>query len=209
MVDTKLTGLGIITVASGNYLIYIVSDPSGTPLEKGITVDNLFAGRGISQVPLAIFFPPGEPPASGFATFDTRNQHPVMDFDAASDESTMWTGILGKHYNNNGITVTLHITDTADTNSAHASYWNVYFERLTAQDIDTDSFASGIGNHVHPNGTSGIPVTCTVIFEDGEQIDNLNGGDLFRIKIARDASNASDDWTGDAELLGVELMETV
>lgn len=166
------------------------------------------AAPAFTKPSLAIFTPPGEPPTSNYATFDTRNQHPVLDFDAATDESIMWTSIMPRSYGGGGVTVYLHITDTNDTNAAHASYWDVCFERLTAQDVDSDGFAAVQSNHVHPNGTSGIPVICTITFTDGAQMDSVTAGDLYRIKVTRDANNGSDDWANDAELLAVEIVET-
>ena len=158
---------------------------------------------------LLIFTPHhAEAPATSFATYDTRNQHPVLDFDAAADESTIFTAVMPRHYAGGGVTVTLHLTDTNDTNAAHASYWDVSFERLTAQDLDADSFAAAQSNHAHPNGTSGIPVTCEIAFTDGAQMDSVAAGEAFRLKVTRDADNGSDDWANDAELLAVELRES-
>ncbi len=42
MVDTKLSGLSAITTATGDDLIYVVDDPSGTPTSYKITKDNFF-----------------------------------------------------------------------------------------------------------------------------------------------------------------------
>lgn len=158
---------------------------------------------------LLIFHPyNNEPPSTNYATFDTRNQHPVLDFDAATDEAAVFTAIMPRHYAGGGVTVYLHVTDTADTNTAHASYWDVSFERMTAQDIDSDSFAAVQSTHVHPNGTSGIPVVASIAFTDGAQMDSVAAGELFRLKVSRDANNGSDDWDSDAELLAVEIKET-
>lgn len=41
MADTKLTGLDAITSVSTDDLLYVVDDPSGTPVSKKITVANL------------------------------------------------------------------------------------------------------------------------------------------------------------------------
>ena len=158
---------------------------------------------------LLIFSPlSNEPPAANAATWDARNGHVVLDFDAAADESAIFSGIMPRHYSGNGVTVYLHVTDSNDTTTAHASYWDVAFERLVAQDIDSDGFASAQSQHIHPNGTSGVPVVETVVFTDGAQMDNVAAGDAFRLRITRDANHASDDWADDVELLMVELKET-
>jgi hypothetical protein len=158
---------------------------------------------------LLIFSPwSNEPPAASAAAYNTRNGHQVISFDAASDESAVFAAIMPRHYSGGGVTVYLHVTDTNDTNAAHASYWDVAFERLTAQDIDSDGFASAQSGHVHPNGTSGIPVVLAIPFTDGAQMDSVAAGEAFRLKVTRDANNASDDWANDAELLLIELKET-
>lgn len=158
---------------------------------------------------LLIFHPyNNEPPASAFATLDVRNAHPVLDFDAAADESAVFTAIMPRAYAGGGVTVYLHLTDTNDTTTAHKSYWDVAFERLTAQDLDADSFAAAQSGNVSPNGTSGIPVVLSIAFTDGAQMDSVAAGELFRLKVTRDANNGSDDWANDAELLAVEIKET-
>jgi hypothetical protein len=158
---------------------------------------------------LCVFTPlSNEPPAANYATLDMRNAHPVLDFDPATDESAVFTGILPRNYAGGGLTVYIHITDTNDTNAAHASYWDAAFEACIAQDLDADGFAAVQSTHVHPNGTSGIPVIATIPFTDGAQMDSVAAGELFRLKVTRDADNGSDDWALDAELLAVEIKET-
>lgn len=163
-------------------------------------------GGGMTEITFRPY--QNEPPAAAYATLDTRNGHPTLDFDAATDESAIFTGVLPYGYAGGGLTVYLHITDTNDTNAAHASYWDVAFEALAAQDTDSDGFAAAQSSHVHPSGTSGVPVICTIAFTDGAQMDSVAAGGLFRIKVTRDADNDSDDWANDAELIAVHIRET-
>lgn len=149
-----------------------------------------------------------ELPSAAYASLGVRNNHPVLEFDQATDETARFTAVLPRQYGGGGVTVALHLTDAADTNAAHASYWDVAFERLTAQDLDADSFAAAQSNHAHPNGTSGIPVVIDIPFADGAQMDSVGAGELFRLSVTRDANHASDDWGGDAQLLAVEIRET-
>jgi hypothetical protein len=149
-----------------------------------------------------------EPPAATYATLDIRNGHPCLDFDAAADEIAIFTAIMPRIYGGAGVTVYLHLTDTNDTNAAHKSYWDVSFERMTAQDIDADGFAAVQSGNIAPNGTSGIPVVLSIGFTDGAQMDSVAAGELFRIMVTRDANNGSDDWANDAELLAIEIKET-
>lgn len=147
-----------------------------------------------------------EPPAAAYATLDLRNYHPVLDFDAAADESAVFTAIMPRNYAGGGVTVYLHwvSTDTTDTNHC---FWDAAFERISGQDTDADGFAAVQSNDTtHPNATSGIETVTEIPFTNGAQMDSVVAGDIFRLKITRDAVN--DNMAGDAELLGIEIKET-
>ena len=158
---------------------------------------------------LLIFTPlNNEPPATIYATFDTRNSHPVLDFDATTNESAVFSSVMPQHYaGTTGVTVYLHyamssaVADTID--------WDVAFERIGDQqlDIDADSFAvvNSVDDTTVPD-TSGLVDIVSVAFLDGADMDSVAVGEGFRLKVTRDA--ASDDATGDAELLFVEIRET-
>jgi len=141
-------------------------------------------------------------------TFDTRNSHPVLDADATTNESAVFSAVMPQHYaGTTGVTVYIHysmssaVADTVD--------WDVSFEEIGDQqlDVDGDSFAAvnSVDNTTVP-GTSGLVDVVSVAFTDGADMDNVAAGELFRIKVTRDA--ASDDATGDAELHAVEIRET-
>ncbi|MHC4346284.1 MAG: hypothetical protein ACYSUP_16535, partial [Planctomycetota bacterium] len=87
--------------------------------------------------------------------------------------------------------------------------WDVAFERIgdQQQDIDSDGFASAksVDDTTVP-GTSGLVDVVSVSFSDGSEMDSIQASEGLRIKVTRDA--ASDDASGDAELLFVELKET-
>lgn len=157
---------------------------------------------------LCTFFPnDNEPPSSNYATFDTRNGHPTLDFDATTQESAIFTGILPRNYAGGGITVYVHATLTSATSGTLG--WDVAFERMSdsTTDIGSDSFASAqtITAATVP-GTSGVVLVLNVAITDGANIDSIAVGDSFRIRIRRDVTN--DTATGDAELLAVEMKET-
>ena len=75
-----------------------------------------------------------EPPSSNAATFDMRNQHPVLDFDGSTNESAVFSGVMPQHYaGTTGVTVYIHYamtsdnTGTNDTDFLSAAYrWSVY-----------------------------------------------------------------------------------
>lgn len=148
-----------------------------------------------------------EPPASNFATLDLRNYHPVLDFDASTNESAVFSAVMPRHYGGGGVTVYLHYAMTSAV--ADTVDWDVAFERIGDQqlDIDADSFAdvNSVDNTTVPD-TSGKVDVVSVAFTDGADMDSVAVGEGFRLKVTRDA--ASDDASGDAELLFVEIKET-
>lgn len=157
---------------------------------------------------LVIFSPlHNEPPASNPATLDTRNQHPVLDFDASTNESAVFSSIMPRHYASGGVTVYIHYAMSTATSGDVD--WDVAFEQIgdQAQDLDSDGFAAvnSVDNTTVP-GTSGLVDIVNVTFTDGADMDSVAVGEGFRIKITRDAAN--DTAAGDAELRFVEIKET-
>jgi hypothetical protein len=148
-----------------------------------------------------------EPPAANAATPDLRNQHPVLDFDDATNESAVFTAIMPQHYAGGGVTVYLHYAMTSA--EANTVDWDVAFERIGDQqlDIDADSFAAvnSVDDTTVP-GTTGLVDVVSVAFTDGADMDSVAAGEVFRLKVTRDA--ASDDAAGDAELVAVHIVET-
>lgn len=158
---------------------------------------------------LATFGPQDNiPPASFFATLDTRNGHLVLDFDASEDENAIFEGVLPRTYAGGGLTVYIHWAATSATSGN--CVWNAAFERIGEgqQDIDSDGFATAQTVTAAAPGTSGNVDIASIAFTDGAQIDSIAVGEVFRLKITRDADNGSDTMTGDAELLAIEIKET-
>ena len=158
---------------------------------------------------LLIFTPQANaPPATSYATFDTRNAHLVLDFDGAADEEAVFTGIMPANYDGGGLTVKVHVAFTTATSGT--ANIECHLERITGLDIDGDSFATFQDVEVTANGTSGIEVVGSITFTSGAQMDSIVVGDLFRLKIRRDAdgTNGTDDIVTDMELLGIEVTET-
>lgn len=157
---------------------------------------------------LLIFTPQAnEPPASNYATLDTRNNHLVLDFDDATNESAIFKGVMPQSYAGGGVTVYLHYAMTSATSGDID--WDVEFELIgdADQDLDSDGFAAAnsVDNTTVP-GTSGHVDVVSVAFTDGADMDSVLAGDAFRLRVTRDA--ASDTASGDAELIAVEIRET-
>lgn len=148
-----------------------------------------------------------EPQATAFATIDTRNAHPVLDFDASSNEYTAWTGVLPSGYAGGGVNVKIIWTATSATSGNVV--WEAGFERIPSSglDIDADSWATGVSATAAADPVSGETVETTIALSHGAQMDSLAAGELFRFYLQRTAASGSDTMTGDAEVLMVFITE--
>lgn len=156
------------------------------------------------------FFSPiaNEPPASAFATLDFRNAHPILNYDASTNWSAVWTGILARNYGGGGLSV--NVIWCAATATTGNCVWNAQVERIEDEgtDIDADSFATAQAATGAAPATSGMAQYTTIAFTAGAQMDSLAAGEMFRLKVTRDAANGSDTMAGNAQVLGVEIRET-
>lgn len=160
---------------------------------------------------LAIFTPlHNEAPATAAATLDTRNGHPVLDFDDSTDDEAVFTGVLPNNYGGGGLTVYTWWSFTSATSGAIRVDAQIEYVALSTLDIDADSFAAVQSTGATAPGTSGQAVVAAITFTSGAQMDSLIAGHLYRLKIRRDAdgTGGTDDATGDAELLAVKIDET-
>lgn len=162
---------------------------------------------GTFSLPWQLTFLPtkNEQPVSNGATFDTRNNHPVLDFDSNTEESAVFTEVLPVSYGGRGITVFIY--STCDTTSGTVG-WKVSIERCAAggQDIDSDGFGSAnTVTAVAVPATSGQILVQSVDIANGTAMDSLSGNDLFRIKISRDTAN--DTAAADAQLVAAMMVE--
>jgi hypothetical protein len=142
-----------------------------------------------------------QPPSTAFATLDTRNSIAVLDYDAATDENAVFVGIMPEAASlGSGLIVRLHWMATSATSGNVR--WGVQFERSNT-DLDSDSFAAAVEANGAANGTSGIITTTAITVTD---FDGITAGDVFRLKVFRNADDATNDtMTGDAELIAVEI----
>ena len=143
------------------------------------------------------------PPASSFATLDTRNSVLVLDYDDATVESAVFVNQIPEGADlTSGISVRLYWMATSATTGNVR--WRAEFE-ADGTDLDSDSFDTSTEATGAANGTSGIETlttfTCTTI-------DSLAAGDRFRLRISRVGNDGTNDtMSGDAELVAVELRQ--
>ena len=143
-----------------------------------------------------------QPPASNFATIDTRNSIMVLDFaDSSADESAIFVGVIPEAASlGSGLKVRIIWMATSATSGNVR--WGVQFMNLNT-DLDSDSFDTATEGNGTANGTNGTPTTTELTVTN---IDSLTAGDFFRLKIYREQSDAvNDTMTGDAELIAVEV----
>jgi hypothetical protein len=144
-----------------------------------------------------------QPPATAFATLDTRNSIAVLDFDAATDEAAIFSGVI-PDYANLASGLKIRLAWMASTATSGNVRWGAQIMRCNT-DLDADSFDTATLATSAANGTSGI---VTVAEITATAIDSLVVGDTFRIKVFRDADDATNDtMTGDAELIAVEVQQ--
>jgi hypothetical protein len=147
-----------------------------------------------------------QPPSTSFATLDTRNSIAVLDFDDTAVESAVFVGVMPEAASlGSGLIVRLHWMPTTDVTTTRNVRWRVAFERSNT-DLDLDSFASNTeANGAVPSTTSGIPQMTSITVASGD-LDGVTAGDLFRLRVTRVGSDATNDTCqGDAELVAVEL----
>lgn len=145
-------------------------------------------------------------PSTTGAARDVRNSQPVLDFDATLDESAMFSAVMPQHYAGGTLGVYLHTSYSTAT--ADSAVWQGAFERIGdgALDTDTDSFATGNAITVAVPDLSG-KVTVDAITFGPSEVDGVQAGELFRLKISRLGSTGADDATGDGELKYIEIRE--
>jgi hypothetical protein len=215
-IDNSAVSLAKIANASANdKLLGAGNSGSGAAyaeitLGSGLTMTGTTlsaSGGGGSAKPFLTFLPAlNEPPSSNPATLDTRNNHPVLDFDTTTQETAIWSGVMPTGYAGGGITVAVFVAMTSATSGTVG--FDVSIERIDASslDIDADSFATAqtITATTVP-GTSGQILKLSVNIANGADMDSLAAGEAFRLRIRRDVAN--DTATGDAEVLRVTLEE--
>lgn len=158
-------------------------------------------GGGGGTKTYAVFTPlNNQPPATAYATLDSRNSIAVLDFDTTTEEWAIFVGIMPEAASlGSGLIVKIHWMATSATSGD--CRWGVQFQRNNT-DLDSDSWDTTTEATSTTNGTSGI-ITITSI--TSTNIDGITAGDSYRLKVYRDVSDAADTMSGDAELVAVEV----
>lgn len=177
--------------------------------EDGLEFATVSGGVGGGPDTLCTFLPHTSfPPATAYATRDVRNTTPVLDFNDSTDEAALWFDVLPIRYAEGGLTVEILFAMTSAATGDVV--WCAQIERvgIEVQSLDSDGFASAKSVTVTVSGTASYVQKATIAFSDGAEMDSLESGEPFRLKVYRDANHASDTATDDAELVAVHVKET-
>lgn len=206
-----VTGFGV----SGDYLYFyytdgnknIVGSIQNAGYVRGPTgatgADGVGGGGGgaAGTKTYAIFTPlNNEPPATNYATIDTRNSIMVLDFDGTTQESAVFRSIMPEGASFSSLVA--YIWAMATTAITGDVIWGVQYEDMNASDLDTDSFSTGVTKAMTIAATSGVPLGITI---STSSFDGITVGDPYRVKIYRAAAEAGDTLVGDAEFVAVEI----
>jgi len=179
----------------------VAPSTSGNVLTSNGTTWTSAAPAASGTKTIGVFTPrDNQPPATNFATLDTRNSIALLDFDTATEEAAIFVRTIPEGaILTSGITV--RITWTAATATSGACRWGAQWMRCNT-DIDSDSFDTAAEVTTTTNGVSGVPNVTSI---PCSAIDGVTVGDMYRLRIYRDTGDAADTMAGDAELLTVEV----
>jgi hypothetical protein len=135
---------------------------------------------------------------------------PVWDFDKGTDESLDLYCVLGPGYAGGGLTIRLPWTAAVIANEATIG---VAIRRIADDADDLDSTAHTYDFNfadVTAPSAAGEVVYDNITFTDGADMDSVAAGEMFIMRITRDANHANDDLDADFRLLAtaIQIRET-
>jgi len=155
------------------------------------------------------------PPATLFATMDTRaggsapvETVTVWDFDDSTIEYLDLKCRLFGYGAETGLT--FKVFWSASTATGGACRWEAAIRAMPDDTEDIDAAHTYVYNAVDDTApsASGELGYATITFTDGADMDALAEGEVFILRLRRNAAHANDTMTGDAELWGVAGEES-
>lgn len=200
---------GVLTVSGAQSrvtLFPIASDGRYHPV--GSTPIDLGGGGSSGGGAMEFVFTPlhDEPPLANYAILDTVNQQPVLKFSNDTAWSAIFGGVMPNTYGGGNLTLGLVWAGNQAGGNGNV-VWQAAWERQPAGgNLQADDFASAQANVGMANATAGFLTYTTIPFSSG-QIDGLQAGESFRLRITRDAANGTDNYTGFTQLIRVDVRE--
>ena len=155
------------------------------------------------------------PPGANFATLDVRvgGSTPaesilIHDFDDTTVEYLDYLVQL-EGYAGGGLTLGLEVAMTSATTAE--IIFSAAIRRIVRNAEDLDDSHTYVYNNsaeITVANVAGETVNVPVTFANGADMDSWAEGEYAIVRIRRFASDAGDDASGDAELLGIIIRET-
>ena len=161
--------------------------------------DTLIAGNSLGALPRA----------SSSAALNVSNEHTVIDFDAAADESIVFPIHISRAYGA-AANIDVILEWSASTATSGDVVFEVSLERHEddAVDLDSDSVGTVVTLTATTASVAGEVKYSTVLLDTAAERDSIAAGEHGRLLVRRLGSNGSDTMAGDANLRGFELKET-
>jgi len=190
------TQLASTTVTAGTY-----ANPGAITVDADGRITSISSGNLLFR-----FFPrENEPPATSFATSDTRGDHPLLNFDENNTEPIVFRDYIapGVTFADSGTAVSIFIDAVAFSATSGVVGWTASFERLApgGQDLDSPGFGTAQSGSTTVNTSSGVMARVTINFTKAQLPSGFAAGDMFRLRIQRNTSVGSDH-TADAQFVG-------
>ncbi len=149
---------------------------------------------------------------TGIAGVVGRNSHPLLTFidtaaSAPDNENVVFASAIPIAWEvaNNLQVQIVWIAASAVVGDVK---WNAAFEfdQEAVTDLDVDSFATDQTATDTTDGVAGVITRTTINFTQA-QADGLTPGNAFRLQVVRDAFAGADTMVGDAQIVGVNVIE--
>jgi len=150
------------------------------------------------------------PPSAIAGASTPAESVPVWEFGTSADQFLDCYCTLGTNYAGGGITLRLAWTATANANEARIG---AAFRRLAddADDLDSTSHSYDY-NYADLTAPSAVGevVYDDITFTDGSDMDDVDAGESFILRITRDQDHGNDDLAGTFQLLAtaIQIRET-
>ena len=189
-------------------LIADAIDGDGIDVSSG-TLVNAAIGKQSMWVPAAAMYPTQSNGCASITGVETTAGRPdmyVLDFDASSDENAQFSIAMPSYWNEGTITFQVYWTTAATDTDGVA--WAL--SGVVCSDNDTIDAAFGTADVVTDDARGAAEDLCVTAESAAVTIAGTPAaGELAYFNIMRDVSDANDDMTEDARLIGVKIFYTV